>query len=209
MTIGTRVDVSFLVEMVGRTIDLQRFTYHHNCYDNGVELHRRCLVEVLKRCAGQSLTYLNNSSKQGWYSGLRRQHLCQDHDDLSLGSLRDFTVLKTLTTFLDVFIKTRHHICKDQYPWYMNGTGTVQRLTSWLPASLETLVLHRGFDKWNKDVLRMLFRGLRNKKQARLLNLKLIIFVKFPKFDQVMPDDVKTGCREMGVKLGYTMYYCG
>ena len=209
MTIERRVDVSFLVEMVGRTIALQRFTYYINSYDNGVELQSRCLVEVLKHCAGQRLTYLNISSEQGRYSGLRREHLRQNHDDLSLGSLRDFTVLKTLTTFIDVFIKTRDHSLKDQYPWYMNGTGRVQRLISWLPASLETLVLHKGFDNWNKDVLRMLFRGLRNKKQARLPNLKLIVFVRFPKFDQVMSDDVRAGRREMGVKIRYTLYYCG
>ena len=76
-----------------------------------------------------------------------------------------------------------------------------------LPASPETLVLLPGLKKWNKDVLRLLFRGFRNNKQARLPNLKQVNFVELPDIDQVMREDIKNRCRETGVRLGYTTHY--
>ena len=105
--------------------------------------------------------------------------------------MRNFTVLKTLATGVDMFI---------------NGTGTVQRFVSWLPASLETLDLYPGMKKWEADVLRKLFRGFRTNKQRRLPNLKIINFMAFPNFELGMPDDIKAACQATGIKIGYECY---
>lgn len=210
LNIGRHIDMSCLAEIVGRTTNLQRLTYDHVSNDNGLEPHPRCLIDLLKQSAGQSLTYLNIlTENMGGWRVLARQNLGPNHNDLSLGSLRGFTTLKTLVTSVDVFVKTHQRRCEDQYPYYMERNETVQRLVSWLPASLETLVLHPGYVDWDKDVLRMLFRGLRNKKHERLSNLKIINFVQFPEFDQVILGDLKTGLREVGVKMGYTLDFCG
>ena len=200
--LGAHFDLSYLIELIGRTDALQRFTYNHGIHDFSAKLQPQRLAELLKQHAGHSLTYLSLLTRKGVHTAQSCRDLCRNHYDLSLGSLREFRALKCLVTCVDMFIKTR---------WYgegKNGSGTVQRIVPWLPASLETLVLHPGLEVWDKAVLRMLFRGLRNEKQARAPNLKRINFVAFPDFNHSMPDDVKTGCRETGVRLGYTLHAC-
>ncbi|CAF9939873.1 hypothetical protein IMSHALPRED_001668 [Imshaugia aleurites] len=193
------VNSSFLVELMRRTNGLEKFAYKHliNCLGPGAKLEPRRLVELLKQRARSSLNYLKLLSEK-ISPGIHFRDLCRNHNDLSLGSLRDFTALKILVTGVDFFIKTRGH------SEYKNGTGTVQRLVSWLPASLETLVLHQGLEKWNKEDLRLLFRGFRNKKHVRLPNLKRINFVGLANFKRFMPDDIKAACQEKEVRLGYT-----
>ena len=218
--VGPCISMRYLEDILSRITALKRFTYNYECRYRVIPLQPRRLNELLKQCAGQSLTYLSLlHQKAKWRGRPGGLSLARNHDDYSLGSLRGFTALRTLVTFVDVFIKTRNHGCGDQDEWITVGTGTMQRLVSWLPASLETLVLHRGLEEWNKDNLwvqewnkndlRMLFRGFRNSKEARLPSLKLINFVEFPDFDQVMPDHLKTSCREVGVKIGYTLHFCG
>ncbi|CAF9915086.1 MAG: hypothetical protein ALECFALPRED_009974 [Alectoria fallacina] len=200
--LGAHVDFSFLVELIGRTNALQRFTYNHEIHNFSAKLQPRRLTELLEQRAGHGLAYLSLLTRKGEYTAQSCLDLCRNHNDLSLGSLRGFRVLKCLVTCVDMFIKTRG------YGEDGIGPVTVQRLVSWLPASLETLVLHPGLEVWDKAVLRMLFRGLRNEKQARIPNLKRINFVGFPDFDHSMPDDIKIGCRETGVRLGYTLHTC-
>ncbi|CAD6594276.1 MAG: hypothetical protein ASARMPREDX12_008556 [Alectoria sarmentosa] len=200
--LGAHFDLSYLIQLIGRTNALQRFTYNHGIHDFSAKLQPQRLAELLKQHARHSLTYLSLLTRKGVHTAQSCRDLCRNHNDLSLGSLREFRALKCLVTCVDMFIKTR---------WYgegKNGSGTVQRLVPWLPASLETLVLHPGLEVWDKAVLQMLFRGLGNEKQARAPNLKRINFVGFPDFNHSMPDDVKTGCREAGVRLGYTLHAC-
>lgn len=191
--------LSFSIELISRTHSLQNFTYGYRVTDPAPKLEPRRLAESLKQHAGHCLLYLKLTTEFGQF-GQWRDDLCRDqhrnHSNLSLGSLRGFSVLRVLITCVDMFIKTRDHSHHEK------GTGTVQRLVAWLPASLETLVLHQGLEKWDRDVLRMLFRGFRNKKQARLPNLKRINFAEFPNFKQLMPNDIQAGCRETGARLG-------
>lgn len=198
MILDHSVDFNYLEELVSRTYTLQRFTYIHRIHQSAAKLQPRLLAGLLRKHAGQSLVYLNlvGESQGPTPTGFWGQ--CRNHNDLSIGSIREFQIWKTLVTCVDIFVKTRGH------GEIKSGTGTVQRLASWLPASLKTLILHQGLEKWDKDVLRLLFRGFQNKKQARLPNLKLINFVQFPKFELVMPDSLRAGCREMGIKIGYT-----
>lgn len=160
------------------------------------------MIELLKEVARQSLTFLSLVTGPEGHNGKHSGNWRRNYHDLSLGSLRDFTALKTLTTCVDMFIKS-HGI-----GLLGEATGSVQSLVSWLPASLKALVLQRGLDNWDQGTLRMLFRGLRNNKQTRLPNLKVIKFANFADFDTVMPDDLKVACRETGVKLGYTSHRC-
>lgn len=80
-------------------------------------------------------------------------------------------------------------------------------MVSRLPASLQALVLHKGVREWKRDVLHEIFQGLRAKTQTRLPNLKLIDFIPFPDFDRVMPGVIKATCRELGIKIGYTLHH--
>ncbi|KAF6220753.1 hypothetical protein HO133_003187 [Letharia lupina] len=204
MILDEYADSSYLVELIKHTNRLQKFTYNHNIYSTGTsaKFEPRHVAEILKQRAGHSLLYLNLSIDVPGCPG----YLCRDryrnHNDLSLGPLRSFSVLRTIVTCVDMFIKTRG------LSEFGNGTGTVQRLVSWLPTSLEALVLHQGLEEWDKDTLRMLFRGFRKNKQKRVPNLKLIDFVRCPSFEPLMSDNMKTAFQEMGVKVGYTLYWC-
>lgn len=202
ISIGRCVYTSFLEDLIGRTHSLQRFTYNHEVHSFGRKLEPRPLLDILKQRAARSLTYMNLLTQRASCTTDGCMDLRRNHGDLCSGSLRQFNVSKILVTFVDMFIMTRDLGVVEETGCYMNGTGTMQRLVSWLPASLETLVLHQGLEEWSKDDLRMLFRGFRNNKQARLPNLKLIILVKCPDFDQLISDDVKSACQEMGVKIG-------
>lgn len=201
ISLGDCVYLNYIEELVGRTHALRRFTYIHEIIERAAKLQPRLLVEILKQHARQSLTYLRLLSR-GWQPHSGWRDLKRNHNDLSLGSLRDFSTLKTLITDVDMFIKTRGH------SEYENGTGTIQRLVSWLPASLETLGLHKGLAEWDKDVLRMLFRGFRNNKQSRLPNLRLLHFLNCPDFNHVMPSDFKITCQEAGVKIIHAAHQC-
>lgn len=201
IVLGDYVHLSYIEELVGRTHALRRFTYNYET-ERFTKLQLRLLVELLKQHARQSLTYLRLLSL-GWLSYSQHRNPKRNHQDLSMGSLRDFPSLKTLATGVDMFITTRGH------GEYENGTGAIQTLVSWLPASLETLVLQKGLEGWDEDVLRMLFRGLRNNKPERLPNLRLIHLLEYPNFDQAMPDDLKTTYQEAGVKIGHAAHLCG
>ncbi len=197
-------DSSFLVVLISRTRGLRNFLYDHEIYNHSAKLEPRLLVDLLKQRAGQTLTHLRLLTSDTRYGcgGGHCRDVCRNHNDLSLGSLREFATLKTLVTSVDMFIKTRGH------GEYNNGTGTIQRLVSWLPASLETLVLHQGLEEWNRDDIRMLFRGFRNNKQARIPKLRLMNFMKCPDFEHLMLDGTKSACQEMGVKISYTSHLC-
>ncbi len=194
-------DSGFLNELIRRTHRLQKFIYIDWLKRTPAKISLRLLIESLKQPAGDSLLYLSLlvMTEHLWPGDVCRDYL-RNYNDLSLGSLREFTVLKTLVICVDMLIKTRGQSKLE------TGTGTVQRLISWLPASLEILVLHQGLEYWDKDTLRLLFRGLRNNKQRRIPNLRFINFVNFPEVDWVMPEDIKNACRATGIKIGYTTH---
>lgn len=202
--VSIHVDTSYLAELVGPTRALQRFAYNHTY---GATLQSRRMIGILKEHAGQSLTYLSLLTRGTPYISQNYQTLHRNHNDPSLGSLREFIVLKTLVTYVDAFIKTRDS-GEDKNECCTKGAGIVQRLVSWLPASLETLILHPGLKEWDKNALRLLFRGFRNNKQARLAKLKFIVLIQCPGFDQLMSDDIKSACFETGIKLVYTTHLC-
>lgn len=203
MSLDGFVDLSFVVELVRRTQDLQKFTYTHEVNGGGAaELEPRRLAKLLEVRANSSLLYLNIQTRPPAWLEHVYQDLNRTYNDLSLGSLRGFSVLSILVTCVDMFIET-HGLSG-----FGKRTGTVQSLVSWLPASLEALVLHKGLGKWETDVLRTLLRGLRSQKLARLPKLKLINFVECSDFDQVMPKDLKAAFRETGVKICYTWHFC-
>ena len=208
MSLACCHDSGFLIELIRRTYCLQKFSYTHYVPSTLAKIGSRLVVESLKQHAGDSLLYLSlltgRIDQHEWHRNHYRNCI-----DLSLGSLRGFTVLKTLVTCVDMFIKTR---CQGKIEprsgtVLETGTGTVQRLVSWLPASLEILVLHKGLECWDKDTLRLLFRGFRNNKQTRIPNLRFINFVDFPDFDWVMPEDIKNACQETRIKIGYTTHW--
>ena len=200
MYIEGSIDLNFSVELVKRTYALQKFTHIHSITLDSPKIETRRLSELLKQHARQSLIFLKILAEKG--AGAGRRNLRRIDIDLSLGSLRAFTTLKTLVTCVDMMMKTHDHRESE------TGTWTVQRLTAWLPPSLEMLVLHQGLGKWDKDTLRLLFRGFREKKQQRVQNLKLINFVGLPDFDKLMPEGVKIACLDVGVKVGYTSHTC-
>lgn len=204
ISLGYCVPLSYIKELVRRTHALRRFAYNYDeiMWENSAELQPRLLVELLKQHARQSLTHLQLLSRGGNFCYSPYGDLKRNLNDLSIGSLRDFPTLKTLITGVDMFVKTRG------YSDYEKGKGTIQRLISWLPASLETLVLQQGLKMWDRDVLRMLFRGFRNNKRARLPNLRLIHLLECPNLDKAMPDDLKTACQETGVKISHAAYQC-
>ncbi len=208
MRLDGYVDSEFLIELIRRTCRLQKFKYTHWIPWTRAKIESWLLIESLKQHAGDSLLYLSLLTGHIHPSDENRNFF-RNYDDLSLGSLRGFTVLKSVVTCIDMFIKTRGHskLEKGNVTMFMAGTGTVQRLISWLPASLEILVLHQGLEYWDKDTLRLLFRGLRTNKQRRIPNLRFINFVDFPDFDGVMPQDIKNACWEMGIKIGYTTHW--
>ena len=201
MFLEYHVHLSYIEELVGRTHALRRFTCNHVIMNDSAKLLPRLLNELLKQHTRQSLSYLRLLSR-AWSADTACPDLKRNYNDLSIGSLREFPTLKTLITGVDMFIKTRGH-SEDE-----NGHGTIQRLISWLPASLETLVLQQGLEEWDRDVLRMLFRGFRNNKRARLPNLRLIHLLECPNLDQAMPDDLKTACQETGVKISHAAHEC-
>ena len=198
LSISQFFDMSFLEELVGRTHALRKFTYNQVVSDLPALPQPRRLVTLLKHSARQTLEYLRLTTWQ--YHG--RWGPCSDYKDLSLGSLRGFTFLKSLVTCVDMFIKT------NRYEPYRQTTSTIQRLVAWLPASLEVLQLYPGSEEWDEGVLRKLFKGLTKKKHERIPNLKLIIFAAVTDFEQVMPGGVKAACRETGIKVGYTANDC-
>lgn len=171
------VDSSCLEELIGRTHALQRFTYNHQIRDDCAKLQPQLVAKLLKEHAGGSLVYLRLLTQNPWRATEGHSGLSKHYHDLSLGSLRDFTALKTLVTCLDMFFEPRSH--RD----YEHSTGPVRRLVSSLPASLETLVLHELRQNWDRDVMRSLFQGFGNKKEARLPNLNQVLFVNFPHLD--------------------------
>ncbi len=191
-------DSSFLVVLISRTHGLRNFAYEHQTKRNGAKLETRRLVDLLKQRAGQSLTCLRLLTSDGGHCW----DVCRNHNDLSLGSLREFAKLNTLVACVDMFIKMRGN------GEHSNGTRTIQRLVSWLPASLETLVLYQGLEEWDRDVIRMLFRGFRNNKHARIPKLRLINFMECSDFEHLMLDGTKSACQETGVKIGYTSHEC-
>lgn len=202
LTVDGFADSSFVPELIRRTEYLKVFAHTHVI--NGVgptaKLEPRRLIELLKERAGPGLLYLNIQTQRPEWGVLICRGKERNHNDLSLGSLRGFNVLRILVTCVDMFIQTNAH------SEFENEVGTVQRLISWLPASLEVLVLHQGLMLWDTDDLRMLLRGFRDQKLARLPKLRLIIFVKNFNVNQMVPDDLKATFRETGVKIGYTWY---
>ena len=165
MSLDGCIDPSFVKGLIMSTHDLQSFNFTLLIEDLTQNVVFQRLSEVLLQHAGASLLHLSLLIEgcRGCGGGLGLCARCSRiHIDLSLGSLRGFRNLKTLTTRVDMFIRTNDsnsHAAK---------TGTVKSLVSWLPASLEALVLHKGFQKWSKSVLHKLFRGLPAKKQTRL-----------------------------------------
>ena len=194
------VDPSFVKELIMITHDLQSF--HFTCLTEHLtrDIVFRRLPEILLEHVGTSLLHLSLITEdcENCVHGLCVRSP-RNYADLFLGSLRGFHNLKTLMTGVEMFIRTH------DFDSCGIGTGMVQRLDSCLPASIEALVLHKRLDKWDKGVLDKLFRGLRDKKQARLPNLKLIDFVDFSDFNQVMPGIIKATCRGLGIKIGYTL----
>ena len=195
------VDASFVKELIKSTRDLQSFEFTHLPQFFSRDIAFRRLSEILLQHAGASLLHLSLLTEdcKDCADGLCTRNP-RKHADLSLGSLRGFHNLKTIVTSVEMLKRTH-----DSYFQWI-GIGRIQRLVSCLPASLEALVLHKGSEKWDKDVLNELFRGLRSRRQLCLPNLKLVDFVSFPGFDQVMPGDVKAACRELGIKIGYTLH---
>ena len=201
MSLDGCVNPSFVKELIMSTRDLQSFEFTHLTEYLTRDIVFRRFSEILLQHAGASLLHLSLLTKdcENCVHGLCVRSP-RYYADLSLGSLRGFHKLKTLVTSAEMFIRA-HDVNSDGIE-----VGTVQRLVSWLPASLEALVLHKGFEKWKKGVLNELFRGLRGKRQTRLPNLKLIDFVEIPDFDQVMPGFIKAACRELRIKIGYTLH---
>ena len=196
------IDPEYIVQLIQRTKSLHSFTYLHCVNDLGVIFEPRRLLTTLKERARQSLIFLclAPSFSPYWIPDTRDGYSsCRD---LSLGSLRDFKNLRYLVTDIEMFIKTRSR--SEDHHW----KGTVQRLVSWLPASLETLVLVERLREWKPDTLRMLFRGFQNQKQLRLPNLKHIKFHEFYMVDQVVLNAIKVACRETGVTISYTRNTC-
>lgn len=195
------VDPSFVKELIMSARDLQSFEYTHLTDFLTRKIVFRRLSAILLHHAGASLRHLSLLTAEGgnWKNGLRVRSP-RHYADLFLGSLRGFRNLKTLITGVEMFIRTH-----DSDPRGI-GIRKVQNLVSCLPASLEALVLHKASEKWDKDVLNKLFRGLRGKKHPRVPNLKLIDFVDFSDFDHVMPPVVKVAWRELGIKIGYTLH---
>ena len=200
MLLDGQIDSEYIVEMIQRTRYLHSFTYLH--WINYLELNfEPCrLLTTLKECARQSLTFLSLTTSSCSYWGPDDADSYPSCHDLSLGSLREFKVLKYLVTGVEMFIKTRGS------SQVHSSKGTVQRLVSWLPESLETLVLVERLGRWKTDVLRMLFRGFRNQKQLRLPNLKSIKFYAFyfNLSDQVTINAIRKACWETGVTMSYT-----
>ena len=195
------VDPSFVKGLIMSTRDLQSFEFTHLTeFLTRDVVFRRLSVDLVQH-AGASLLHLSllTGDCENCVHGLCVRSP-RNYADLFLGSLRGFQNLKTLVTSVEMFTRT--------HDFNSDGTGTrmIQRLVSWLPASLEALVLHKRLEKWENDVLNKLFRGIRDKKQTRLPNLKLIDFVGFPNFKQVMPGVIKIACRELGIKIGYTLH---
>ena len=195
------VNPSFVKELIMSTRDLQSFEFTHLTDFLTRDIVFRHLSDILLQHAGASLLHLSLLTEdcENCVRGLCVRSP-RKYADLSLGSLRGFHNLKTLVTSAEMFIRTH------DFNFHGIGSGTVQRLVWSLLASLEALVLHKGLEKWKKDILEKLFRGLRDKRQARLPNLKLIDFVDFPDFGQVMPGVIKAACRESGIKIGYTLH---
>ena len=194
------VDPSFVKALITITHNLQSF--HFTCLTENLtqDIVFRRLPEILLEHVGASLLHLSLLTEdcENCVHGLCVRSP-RKYADLFLGSLRRFHNLKTLTTGVEMFIRTH------DFDSCGIGTGMVQRLDLCLPASLEALVLHKRLDKRDKDILDKIFRGLRDKKQARLAKLKLIDFVDFSDFGQVMPGIFKVTCRELGIKIGYTL----
>ena len=202
MLLDGEIDSEYIVELIQRTKSLHSFTNIHWIYEVGVIFEPRRLLTALREHARQSLVFVClvtqvdinwNPDRLDGYPGCH---------DLSLGSLREFKVLKYLVTGVETFRKT--HGSRGIRYW----EGTVQRLVSWLPASLETLVLVGNLGDWNTDNLRMLFRGFRTQKQSRLPNLKHIKFYNFYRVDQVVLNAINLACRETGVTISYTSTPC-
>ena len=194
------IDSEFIVEMIQRAKSLQNFTYRHMIYR--VTFEPRRLLATLKECARQRLIFLCLMTLEGCSLGPRGIDDYPNWCDYSMGSLRQFMVLKYLVAGVDMFIKT------DVGRNLGRGVKTVQRLVSWLPASLETLVLSEGMGDWDEDILRMLFRGFRNQKNSRLPNLKCIRFYGSYKIDEIMPHAIKEAFRETEVSISYTNFIC-
>ena len=202
MLLDGQIDSEYIVELVQRTKSLHSFTYLHYVNTFGVIFEPRRLLATLKERARQSLIFLCLSTAVDSYwspDNLDGYPSCRD---LSLGSLREFKDLKYLVTGVEMFIKTRGR--SEDHRW----KGKVQRLVSWLPASLETLVLVERLNEWKANTLRMLFRGFRNQKQLRLPNLKHIKFHDFYMFKQGTFNAIKVACRETGVTIRYTSNSC-
>ena len=189
-----------LKELIRRTYGLQRFTCTHVTDGCSPRMKPRYMIDLLKRNAGHTLQYLNLPT--GSQIDICDRCSSRNSIDLSLGSLRGFSLLKTLVTSVDMFIKTRGQ------RFHKQGSGTVERLTSWLPASLETLVLHQGLADWDKDILQSLFRGFQKRKKVRLPRLKLINFVKMTESNQVLSDDIRAACRITGVEINFNGRSC-
>ena len=191
------VDPSFVKRLTLSTRNLQSFEFTHLTKYSKRDITFRRLSEILLRHAGASLLHLSLLTEDKNCA----DGVCRKHTNLFLGSLRGFQSLKKFVTSVEMFIQTRDSDSQ------AIGIGTVQRMVSQLPASLQALVLHKRVREWKKDVLHEIFQGLRTKRQTRLPNLKLIDFVPFPGFDRVMPGFLKATCRELGIKVGYTLHH--
>ena len=195
------VDLRFMKLLIMSTRDLQSFEFTYLTDFLTRDIVFRHFSAILLQHAGASLLHLSLLTDD---CGNCVHRLCvrspRIYADLFLGSLRGFHKLRTLATRVEMLIQT-HDSNSRKIKIKM-----VNRLVCFLPASLEALVLHKGTDKWNTNILDKLFRGFRDKRQARLPNLKLIDFVDFPDFDQAIPGVVKAACRELGIKIGYTLH---
>ena len=197
------VDLSFLKELIKHTHNLQSFRFTYRTMYLSRDIACRRLSEILEQHAGSSLLHLSLLTGDCATCGHEAcLHLPRNYSDLSLGSLQGFNILKTFTTCVDMCVRTYH------FSSHQIGSGQVETLLSWLPTSLEALVLHKGVEAWHQRVLRSLFQWFRYKKHAFVSNLKLIHFVDFPDYDQVMPRGIKVVLREKGIKIGYTSKAC-
>ena len=203
MVIDGCVHVSFLMELLKRTHDLQVFNFIFRNVCSSEDIFSRLILEGLKQHAAHSLLHLSlrpQNQATCWHDFCTRRR--RNYRDLSVGSLRGLKNLISLAACVDMFIRSH------DFKSHGIGVGTVQRFVAWLPASLEALVLHKGLAKWEGNVLWKLFRNLRGRKHSRLPHLRLIVFADFSDFEKGMPRGIRAACRKAGIKIGYTLHEC-
>ena len=195
------VDPSFVNALIMGTRDLQSFEFTYLTDFLTQDIVFRRFSAILLQHAATSLLHLSFLTEdcENCVHGLCVRSP-RNYAVLFLGPLRGFHKLRTLVTRVEMLIRTHDSNSRKL------KIKMVNRLVSFLPASLEALVLHKGTDKWNNIFLDKIFRGFRDEKQACLPNLKLIDFVDFSDFGHAVPGVIKAACRESGIKIGYTLH---